>query len=166
MGFVDVIDECLWEMAVHKQKTATSKATTSPVFSKDAFFFKNMCVGVHKVIQVIWKSTESKQLVIRRQPQQSQHCCRNVRISWSQAETKANRNSFPSGSVIFCTVHFAVNVFQLFINLFKTLTWCIQQNTECKASSALLLHDDCCEESQSKDIVNFAFKFYRQRKCR
>lgn len=36
---------------------------------------------------------------------------------------KANRNSFPSGSVIFSAVHFMVNVFQRFINAFKTLTW-------------------------------------------
>lgn len=36
---------------------------------------------------------------------------------------KANRNSFPSGSVIFSAVHSAVNVFQPFINVIKTLTW-------------------------------------------
>lgn len=36
---------------------------------------------------------------------------------------KANRKSFPSGSVIFPAVHSAVNVFQGFINGFKTHSW-------------------------------------------
>lgn len=36
---------------------------------------------------------------------------------------KANRKSFPSGSVIFSAVHSAVNVFQHFINGFMTLSW-------------------------------------------
>lgn len=36
---------------------------------------------------------------------------------------KANRKLFPSGSVIFSAVHFAVNVFQRFINGLKTHSW-------------------------------------------
>ena len=51
--------------------------------------FQRTCVEDHKVMQMVWKCTESKQWTIRRQPQQSHHSCGDVGLSWSGAATKS-----------------------------------------------------------------------------
>lgn len=59
---------------------------------------------------------------------------------------KANRKSLPSGSVIFSTVHSAVNVLRCFINGFKTL-W---HFTQCKNCFLFPLSDDGSFEESGK----------------
>lgn len=127
----DIIDEAQIDTVMHKGELIVSKATVSSVCSQDAFRL-HVCPSsqgdrrdFESAVNVNFKSLEEG-------PSNHNRAAGMWVYHDHRLRPKANRKSFPSGSVIFSIVRSPVSVLQCFINGFKTLSG-LQQFTHSNA---------------------------------